>query len=260
MPDNFDLMVAPNGARLTKADHPAVPITARELAETARACAQVGATAIHLHVRDAQGHHSLEPGLYAKAVDAIAEMTALRVQFSTEAADRYDVAAQRSCLAHPASGDASVALREIARDPENLTETYRNAARLNVDIQHILYDAQDLRHLLELFETGRIPEQNRRAIFVLGRYTPGQVSRPGDLKPFLDTLGQVPLNWSACAFGQNEHACMMAALEAGGQVRIGFENNHLTPVGTAYPDNAASVAAFVETADKAGFQPRSLTA
>ena len=65
------LAVAPNGARKTKADHPALPIGPEELAETAKACAGAGASMIHLHVRDAEGQHSLDVGRYLAATEAI---------------------------------------------------------------------------------------------------------------------------------------------------------------------------------------------
>ena len=46
------LMVAPNGARKVKKDHPAVPLTISETVATAKSCYEAGAGAIHLHVRD----------------------------------------------------------------------------------------------------------------------------------------------------------------------------------------------------------------
>jgi uncharacterized protein (DUF849 family) len=49
------LAVAPNGARKTKADHPALPMTPEEIAMTAAACHEAGAAMIHLHVRDPDG-------------------------------------------------------------------------------------------------------------------------------------------------------------------------------------------------------------
>ena len=45
-------MVAPNGARPTKKDHPAVPVTISETVETAKACFKSGATGIQFHMRD----------------------------------------------------------------------------------------------------------------------------------------------------------------------------------------------------------------
>jgi uncharacterized protein (DUF849 family) len=59
------LQAALNGP-YTKADHPAMPITAAELAADAKACVQAGAGAIHMHPRDADGRESLA----AEVVDA----------------------------------------------------------------------------------------------------------------------------------------------------------------------------------------------
>ena len=47
------IMVAPNGARLGKADHPALPVTIAEIVACAAACWHAGAGGIHAHVRDA---------------------------------------------------------------------------------------------------------------------------------------------------------------------------------------------------------------
>ena len=68
------ITVAPNGARLQKSDHPAVPLSVDEIASTAAACWASGADALHLHVRDAQGKHSLDAGRYRAALDAIGEL------------------------------------------------------------------------------------------------------------------------------------------------------------------------------------------
>ena len=54
------MTVAPNGGRKTKADHPALPLSADELARTAAECLERGASMIHLHVRDADGKHILD--------------------------------------------------------------------------------------------------------------------------------------------------------------------------------------------------------
>src|SRR5215213_7525336 len=48
--------------------HPAVPVSAEELARDAAACVAAGAGAIHLHPRDAEGRESLD----AAVVDAVA--------------------------------------------------------------------------------------------------------------------------------------------------------------------------------------------
>jgi uncharacterized protein (DUF849 family) len=63
------VMVAPNGARRTKADHPHLPLTPAVIAREAELCAAAGATVLHVHVRDQDGRHSLDPTLYRAAID-----------------------------------------------------------------------------------------------------------------------------------------------------------------------------------------------
>ena len=60
------LQAALNGP-LTKAAHPAVPVSAEELARDAVACVEEGARAIHMHPRDADGRERLDPAV----VDAV---------------------------------------------------------------------------------------------------------------------------------------------------------------------------------------------
>ncbi len=252
----FDLMVAPNGARKTKADHPRLPVTAAELAETARACAEVGATAIHIHVRDAAGRHSLDAGAYRAAVEAIRAASPLDIQITTEAAGVFDVDAQIACLGTGLAAEASVALREIERAPDRLEEAYRTAQIAGVGVQHILYAPEEVTRLLAYLDAGAIPTAFTRALFVLGRYADGQRASPDDLSPFLTALGDARLDWSVCAFGPAEQACLLAAIHAGGGVRIGFENNLLAPDGAVFTDNAAAVASLVAAAARDGYHPR----
>lgn len=249
-------MVAPNGARLMPGDHAALPLTSAVLAETAVACAEAGATAIHVHVRDADGRHSLDPARYAQVMSAISACSKLEIQISTEAAGKFDVAAQRHCLLATGAPEASVALREIERASNILHTLYNDAQRSGTRIQHILYDAEDARRLLHYVEAGVIPGDRLKAIFVLGRYSDGQVALPKDLDPFLKVTGASDMHWSVCAFGPNEHECVLAALSHGGHARIGFENSRHRADGTTYPDNATSVIEFVAKAALAGFIPR----
>lgn len=64
------VQAALNGPR-TRAEHPAIPITAAEQATEARASVAAGAGAIHVHVRDEDGNESLAAADVAATVDAI---------------------------------------------------------------------------------------------------------------------------------------------------------------------------------------------
>lgn len=63
------LQAAVNGDR-TKADHPAVPVTEDELIRDVRECLAAGAREFHIHVRDANGNPTLEPGQVDRAASA----------------------------------------------------------------------------------------------------------------------------------------------------------------------------------------------
>jgi uncharacterized protein (DUF849 family) len=89
-------------------------------------------------------------------------------------------------------------------------------------------------------------------IFVLGQYNPPVPAQPSDLDAFLASTSGMGLTWSVCAFGLEEHACLLEAIRLGGNVRIGFENNIHTPEGKLLPSNAASVRALLDTACREG--------
>ena len=67
----------------TRAEHAAVPLTPVELAAEARAAADNGAQALHLHPRDASGAQTLEPDHVLAAVAATRAATGLPVGVTT---------------------------------------------------------------------------------------------------------------------------------------------------------------------------------
>lgn len=256
----YDLTVAPNGARKTKADHPALPITADELAATARACQVAGAGEIHLHVRDEEGRHSLDAGRYREAMAAIQERApGMGIQITTEAAGVYDVAAQFACLEALRPAAASVSVREMARDAAMAARTYALAAESGTRLQHILYDASCIAQYLDWRARGIIHPTQSDVLFVLGQYVPPIAAQPTDLDHFLTALKPKAGTWTVCAFGQNEIACLLWAIRREGNARIGFENNLLTPSSKVLRDNAEGVAAFVAAAAAQGFSPSHFT-
>jgi uncharacterized protein (DUF849 family) len=256
MTRTFTVTVAPNGARRSKADHPALPATSAEIAETAAACFAAGAGTIHLHVRDQEGRHSLDAGRYRDAIAAVLEVVPqMAIQVTTEAAGLYQVAEQYTCLQQVQPKAASVSVREMARDVPIAKRLYAFASETGVEVQHILYNAQDVALLRSWLDQGIIAPHLRSAIFVLGQYSPPVLARPGDLSVFLNATAGMDLDWSLCAFGQQELACARAALLAGGNVRIGFENNIQRPDGGLLRENTESVALIFKEGLSQGLTP-----
>ena len=245
------IAVAPNGARKTHADHPALPITPDELAACARQCVDAGAAMLHLHVRRPDGTHSLEPEDYRPAIAAVQRTVgdALVIQITTEAVGIYTPEQQMASVRALQPEAISAALRELAPDAAHEVEAARffgELAAARTAIQYILYSADDVVRYRDLRARGVLPDTPHWVLFVLGRYSAGQRSDPSDLLPFLqawaeggDITANVP--WAMCAFGPREAECALSAALLGGHARLGFENNMALPDGSTAPDNAALV-------------------
>lgn len=71
-----------NGGR-TRAEHPAIPLTADELAAEAAACAAAGASSIHLHARDESGAETIDPDIVNHVARVVKEACGLPVSVSS---------------------------------------------------------------------------------------------------------------------------------------------------------------------------------
>ncbi len=238
------IMVAPNGARKTKADHPQVPLTIDEIGETARACFAAGAGGIHAHVRDAVGEHVLDAGLYRELITELAVVVPdMVVQITTEAVGRYSPTEQRAVVEAVRPAAASVALGEMLGDGEMVAgRFYRWAAAAGIAIQHIVYTPDEVAQLIAMARRGAVPYDNLQVLFVLGRYSAGQESDVGDVRRYAGELGLAKADWAVCAFGRAETACIAEAFKRGGKARVGFENSVWNADGSVARDNAERVA------------------
>jgi uncharacterized protein (DUF849 family) len=248
------IMIAPNGARHGKDKHPNIPLTVDELIETTIACEKQGAGGLHLHLRDSDGKHILDAGLYREAVQALSvAMPEMMIQVTTEAVGIYESTYQQSIALQSEALFVSVSIREIlAGDSfENAARFYQRCHDSGITVQHILYDTQDFINLKKCLPTALFTATELQLLYVLGRYTANQVSSPEDIMPFLEqgrTFGISP-DWAVCAFGQRETDCLKAAYKLNGKMRIGFENSFLHGDGTQARDNAERVSYLVKALD-----------
>jgi 3-keto-5-aminohexanoate cleavage enzyme len=253
------IAVAPNGGRKVRSDHPAVPLSPRDLAETAARCHEAGASMIHAHVRNADGTHLLDADAYRAAIAAIrgAVGDRLVIQITSEALGQYSPAEQRAVIRAVQPEAASLALRELVPDASEeaaFAELLTWMKRAYVTPQIILYSAEDALRLADLRQRGLVPFERLPVLFVLGRYTTGQTSSPSDLLPFVGGAAPSFEHWSVCAFGAREIACVTAAALLGGHIRVGFENNELLPDGSRAGANEDLVAAAYRAIEVVGLK------
>lgn len=241
------IIVAPNGARKTKQDHDQLPMTIEEMVAEAKACQTAGATMIHLHARDTQGRHSLEVDdnleIYHAVKAAVGD--SMIVQLTTEAVGMYSPQQQMALIKAVKPEAASFALRELIPDEQSEEQGFVFfdwVADQGILSQIILYDQADIERYFSLRERGVLPKHNQHALVVLGRYNEAQQSSPWDLRTLhLERFIEENVRCAVCAFGAREHDCLTHGMLLGLDVRVGFENNHLSSDGQLAKSNAEQV-------------------
>ncbi|MEV4464544.1 3-keto-5-aminohexanoate cleavage protein [Micromonospora echinofusca] len=224
-----------NGAR-TRAEHPAVPITPAELAADAARCAGLGADAVHVHPRDADGRESLHPSVIAAALEAIrAARPGLPVGVSTgawiEPEPAARVAAVRAWTALP--DFASVNAHEPGAEAVAQALCERGVMveaglwTLDAVAAYARWRVPAGRILIEcMAEDPAVALADAAAML-----TALPPSAPGGPQVLLHAEG--PATWSV----------LTEAVRRGLHSRVGLEDTLSLPDGSTTPDNAALVTA-----------------
>ncbi|MCB1954940.1 MAG: 3-keto-5-aminohexanoate cleavage protein [Rhodocyclaceae bacterium] len=249
--------VAPNGARRLKGDHHAIPLSIDEIVDEALACREAGAAILHLHVREPDGRHSLDPGRYRETIAAIRAVCDILIQPTTERVGIFapdDMMAVQRALAPEM---VTFNLQELL-DPDDDGQTSRvrvflgEVAAAGTVPQYIVYNPDQLKALARWWEAGWLPQAQPYVLLVLGRYA-GSLSQPADIAVFLHHMPEDWL-WGVCAFGQQELACVVQAALSGGHCRVGFENNLTRADGRSLTGNAEQVGLLARVLGDLGFR------
>ena len=239
------------GSGSTQDKSPHVPRTPKEIAENAIAAAKAGAAIAHIHVRDPEtGAPARDPALYREVVDRVRDADTDVVLNLTAGMGgdlvlgppdrplpldgRTDMAPAAERLAHVAEclpeictldcGTMNFAEADyvMANTPGMLREMARIITGLGVRPEIEAFDTGHLWFAKQLVAEGLIEEP------VLVQLCMGiPWGAPDDLNTFLAMVNNVPAGWTWSAFsiGRNEMPYVAAAVLAGGNVRVGLEDN-----------------------------------
>ncbi len=243
---------AVTGSGGTQDRSPHVPRSPKEIAESAIPAAKAGAAVVHCHVRDPEtGKPARDLKLYREVterireadVDCVLNLTAGMggdITFGSTAAPLpvnaagTDMIGAAERVAHvvecrPELCTLDCGTMNFAEADYVMTNTpgmLREMARLMTEAgARIEIEAFDTGHLWfarELVKEGLIPEP------VLAQLCMGVPwGAPDDLNTFMAMVNNVPAGWtfSAFALGRNEMPYVAAAVLAGGNVRVGLEDN-----------------------------------
>jgi 3-keto-5-aminohexanoate cleavage enzyme len=241
------ITVAPTGAESAKADVPALPVTVEEVAVAARGCQAVGAAVIHLHVRNADTRPTLDLGRVREVVAAVRESTDLVVQLSTGGAvtDSFDA---RLAVLDAGPDAASLTLgtvnfgRDVFSNPWDLiVELHTQMQQRAIVPEYEVFDLGQLTTLTRLLDRHGAPHGGRVHVdLVMG--VPGGM--PGTAQALTACLPFLPpgATFAATGVGRTSLPVMLAALSAGGHLRVGMEDTLTYAPGEPVRNNVQLVA------------------
>jgi uncharacterized protein (DUF849 family) len=225
----------------TRAEHAAVPLTPDELAAQARAAAEAGAGALHLHPRDASGAQTLDPQHVLAAVAATRAVTGLPVGVTTGIwTVDGDVALRLSLVARWTGSDrpdyASINMNEPGT--EDLADLLTS---LGIEIEAGVWTAEDAR----LLSASTFRKRILRVLMEPEDRTPAAaVATAAAAAAELARLGvaarQVHHGYALATWD-----VMRAAVAMGQDIRVGLEDTAVLPDGSAAEGNGDLVAAAV---------------
>ncbi len=250
------ITVAPTGAELEKSAVSALPVTLDELVTTAKECREAGAAIIHVHIRDGQAQPTLDVGRLTDTVHALREATDLIVQLSTGGAvtDPYE---RRLAVLDAAPDGCSLTCGtvnfgdDVFMNPWGfMCELYSKTQELGIVPEFELFDMGHVASLHRLLDKYGAPFGGHvHCDLVMG--VPGGMA--GDAATLVQAVAALPAGatWSATGIGRTGLPVMLAALAAGGNLRVGLEDTVTFARGRPVASNAELVARASALADLA---------
>ncbi|HVQ94864.1 MAG TPA: 3-keto-5-aminohexanoate cleavage protein [Mycobacteriales bacterium] len=240
------ITVAPTGAESAKADVPALPVTLAELVDTARACATAGASVIHVHIRDDATQPTLDLGRLRATVAALRAETDLVVQLSSGGAVTDPEADRLAVLdAEPDAASCTMGTVNFGTDVflnrwDFVVELHNRMREREIVPEYEIFDLGHLAALHRLLDRHGPPYGGHvHCDLVMG--VPGGM--PGTVQALTAAVQMLPAGatFSATGVGRATVPVLLAALSAGGHLRVGMEDTLTFAPGQPVRDNAQLV-------------------
>jgi uncharacterized protein (DUF849 family) len=244
------ITVAPTGAESAKAEVPALPVTLDELVTTARECEALGASVIHVHIRDGEARPTLDLGLLRETVAALREQTRLIVQLSTGGAvtdpesDRLRVLEAGPEMASCTMGTVNFGDDVFLNRWEFVVELHTRMRDAGIVPEYEIFDLGHLTALHRLLDKHGLPAGGHVHVdLVMG--VPGGM--PGTADALVACLRDLPegSTFSATGIGRSTIPVLLASLSAGGHLRVGMEDTVTYAKGQPVESNMQLVARAV---------------
>ncbi|MCQ8192644.1 3-keto-5-aminohexanoate cleavage protein [Streptomyces rugosispiralis] len=230
------LKAAVNGGR-SKTEHPAVPVTPRELAADTAAVIAAGADIVHLHVRTPDGGQTIAPDALAEVLREVRATAPGAILGTTTGLWTCSGPEERYALVK--AWEVLPDFASVAFSEEGAAETASLVVSRGMILESAVWSLDDVPALLAsptLHANVRILIEPMDAepdtAVAHARAMAARIREAGVRCPLL-YHGETATTWPV----------LRAALEDGHQTRIGFEDGVHLPDGTLAPDNSALVRA-----------------
>jgi len=241
------ITLAPTGAESAKADVPALPVTVEEVVSTARDCEAVGAAVVHLHVRDLDTRPTLDLVRVREVVAAVRESTDLVVQLSSGGAVTDPLPDRVAVLdAEPDAASLSLGTVNFGRDVfsnpwDLIVELHTQMQQRGIVPEYEAFDLGHLTTLRRLLDRHGLPHGGHVHVDLVMGVPGGMPGTTGALAACLPVLDP-SWTFAATGVGRTSLPVMLAALSAGGHLRVGMEDTLTYAPGEPVRDNVQLVA------------------
>ncbi|MGN6097317.1 MAG: 3-keto-5-aminohexanoate cleavage protein [Bosea sp. (in: a-proteobacteria)] len=260
---------AVTGSGNTIKKNPAVPVTPRQIAESAIAAVQAGAAIVHLHVRDPQsGAPSMEASLYHETVEIVrASGVDVIINLTTGAGARFVPDQEDPSRAGPGTtfttparrvehvlalkpevcsldiGSMNMGAHAFINTPEHLAEMAMAVTGAGVVPELEVFEAGHVMLARAMIERGQLPMP---PLFQICLGVSWAQPATSEAMLYMKSLLPPAANWFAFGVGSQQFPMAAQAILLGGHVRVGLEDNLYLSKGALAPSNAALVEKAVD--------------
>jgi len=248
-----------------KADNPHVPISPDEIAADAKRCVDAGAAIVHLHARADDGTATYRRDIYEQVlrkVRAACSDVVLCVSTSgrvfktfTQRSEVLDISTPKPEMASLTLGSMNFAKQASVNDPEMVQGLARRMLERGVlpELEVFEIGMAEYAHYLVKMGVLKAPFYCNILLGNLGTLS----ATPANLAAAVAALPQ-GTTWAAAGIGRFQHAANLMALERGGHVRVGLEDNlWFDDARTKLASNATLVERIAGAARAMGREPAS---
>jgi uncharacterized protein (DUF849 family) len=229
--DPVIISVAITGSVPRKKDNPALPVSPAEQIESTQEAFEAGATLVHVHVRNPDETPSSDPDLFRQVLEGVRRHChGMIVQFSTggrgrSPAERAAALEFRPDMASLSTGSVNFPSIVYENQPPLVNELASKMQKYSVKPEIEIFDLSHIHGAKRLLDEGLL-DRRAHLQYVLGVKNALPAAR--HLLEILVNEGRRVFpdgTWTAAGIGRHQSEVCGWAIELGGHVRTGLEDN-----------------------------------